>query len=128
VGRGARPDLKGSLAFAMCMNLQIAEPDPMARRRFEPFQGERCGKRRRLSGAREFQQRRRIMIVSRAKGRDVTSAQFTDIGKSSAAPTETLAAKTFDLEDRPPNERDGHFRLTSGSCSYPSNIHRSLLH
>lgn len=41
----------------------------------------------------EFQQRRDIMVVGCAKGRDIASAQFTDMGQSSAAPTEALAAK-----------------------------------
>lgn len=36
------------------------------------------------------------MVVGCAKGCEVASAQFTDIGQSSAAPTETLVAKTFD--------------------------------
>jgi hypothetical protein len=36
------------------------------------------------------------MVVSCAKGRDVASAQFTNVGERTTAPTETLAAKTFD--------------------------------
>ena len=53
-------------------------------------------RKRRLSGAREFQQWRNTMIVCCAQGCDVTSAQFANIRQAAAAPTKTLAAKAFD--------------------------------
>lgn len=37
-----------------------------------------------------------VQVVSCAKGHDVASAQFTNVDERPAAPTETLAAKTFD--------------------------------
>jgi|GEM_PF-4260872 hypothetical protein len=49
-----------------------------------------------VSGTCEFHQWRYIMIVCCAQGCDVSSAQLANVAQTAAAPTETLATKTFD--------------------------------
>jgi hypothetical protein len=69
----------------------------------------------RLSIARKILQRYDVCC---AKGRDIGSAQFTDIGQSSAAPTGTLTAKAFDQKiSCQANGRYDSFRVVATAAS-----------